>query len=134
MRDESADRDRPAPEAVRALSGRSVGEIDLQALARGDLTADDVRISPETLRAQAHLAESRGYRPLADNLRRAAELATFADDELLAIYELLRPRRATASELAEAASRIEARAPRTAALIRSALDTYVRRGLVRVDR
>lgn len=113
------------------MSGRPVDAIDLAALAGGELSGDDIRIAPATLEAQADLAASRGYSPLADNLRRAAELTAFGDDELLAIYELLRPGRATAAELAALAESIDARAPRTAALVRSAVSAYIRRGIVR---
>lgn len=116
---------------LRARSGRPIDAIDLEALARGELGVDDARIAPATLHAQADLAERHGYRPLAENLRRAAELADIPDDELLAMYELLRPRRATAAELTTLADRLQPRAPRTAHLVRTARDAYVRRGLVR---
>ena len=84
-----------AGESLRAASGRKVEEITPEALAAGELTADDLRIRAETLRAQAGIAAASGYPQLAANLRRAAELTALPNDELLRAYEMLRPGRAT---------------------------------------
>ena len=64
--------------------------------------------------------EEGGNPQLADNLRRGAELVAFSDEELLELYESLRPGRASALELDELADRLEARdgarcAPRSCA-------------------
>ena len=48
---------------------------------------------------QAAVARAAGRAQLAENLERAAELASLPDDEVLAVYTALRPRRATADEL-----------------------------------
>ena len=54
-----------------------------------------------------------------------------ADDELLRLYDLLRPGRSSAGELAAMADDLESRAaPRCAALVREARGAYLRRGLV----
>ena len=55
------------------------------------LPGADIEIHPDTLRRQASVAEQHGNPQLADNLRRAAELTAFGDDEVLAIYEALGP-------------------------------------------
>ena len=111
-------------------SGRPVEDITLDAIARGDVTPDDIRISPEVLRQQADFAQAGGNPQLADNLRRGAELVAFSDEELLELYESLRPGRAGALELDELAERLEARdANLCAALVREARSAYVRRGL-----
>ena len=116
----------------RALSGRPLAEITLEAAARGDLSAADLRIHPETLRRQADVAQQHGNPQLADNLRRAAELTALGDEELLAIYEALRPGRASRAELETIAVRLEAGdAPSCAALVREAAAVYERRGLLR---
>ncbi|MFI6318165.1 diol dehydratase small subunit [Nonomuraea sp. NPDC050556] len=79
------------------------------------------RISPETLRYQADVADEHGNPQLADNFRRAAELATLSDDDVLRVYEALRPGRSKPDELAALADWLEARGcPRTAALVREA--------------
>jgi propanediol dehydratase small subunit len=116
---------------VHAASGRVVSEITLEAALAGELEARDVTISPETLRLQADFAERGGNPQLADNLRRAAELVAFEDDELLRFYEMLRPGRSTGEELDALAGALADRgAERCAALVREARTVYVRRGLI----
>jgi propanediol dehydratase small subunit len=117
---------------TRAFSGKPADELTVPALVRDELTADDVRIHPETLHAQAAVAERHDNPQLAENFRRAAELTAFAEDEILSLYEALRPRRSTAQELAALADDLAARdAPRCAALVREAAAAYARRGLLR---
>ncbi len=111
----------PAPEsepvAPRALSGRPLEEITLEAAVNGDLSPADLRIHPETLRYQARVAEEHGNSQLGENLRRAAELAAVPDDQVLEVYEALRPGRSTLAELEAVADRLEAAdAPLCAAL------------------
>jgi propanediol dehydratase small subunit len=119
-----------APENARTSSGRLVSEITLEAVVRGEITPADIRVSPDVLRQQADFAEAGGNPQLADNLRRGAELVAFSDEELLELYESLRPGRASARELDELAGRLEARgAGLCAALVREARGAYVRRGL-----
>ena len=116
---------------VASASGRTVTEMTLEAAVAGELTPADIRISPATLHAQATFAERGGNPQLGENLRRGAELATFADDELLAFYEALRPGRSTAPELQQLADALASRgAARCAALVREACDAYLRRGLI----
>ena len=114
-----------------ALSGRPLAEITLEAAALGNLSAADLRIHPGALRRQADVAEQHGNPQLADNLRRAAELTALGDEELLAVYEALRPGRSTLAELEAIAARLEAAdAPSCAALVREAAAVYERRGLL----
>jgi propanediol dehydratase small subunit len=90
----------------------------------------DLRIHPETLGRQAVVAEQHGNPQLAENLRRAAELTRLPDDEVLAIYEALRPGRSTPAQLIELAASLDMRRlPRCAALLTEAADVYARRGL-----
>jgi propanediol dehydratase small subunit len=84
---------------VRALSGRPVSELTLEAVRRSEISLPDLRIHPGSLEHQAAVAEAHGNPQLAENLRRAAELTTLGDDEVLAIYEALRPGRSTATQL-----------------------------------
>jgi len=117
---------------TRAFSGKPAEELTVQALVRDELVPDDVRIHPATLEAQAAVAERHGNPQLAANFRRAAELATFAETEILAFYEALRPRRSTMDELTTLADRLAARdAPLCAALVREAAAAYALRGLLR---
>ena len=119
------------PRTCRALSDRLLDEITLEAAVRGDLSPADLRVHPETLRQQAGIAEEHVNLQLGENLRRAAELTALADDDVLAIYEALRPGRSTRAELASIAARLEAaEAPLCAALVREAAAVYERRGLL----
>ena len=115
---------------IRALSGKPVDGLTVEAVRAGEVGVTDLRIHPETLERQAVVAEKHGNPQLAENLRRAAELTRVADDEVLAVYEALRPGRSTPAELtALAASLAERGLPRCAALVTEAADVYARRGL-----
>ena len=115
---------------VRALSGRAVGELTLEAVRSGELSLPDLRIHPETLERQAAVAAAHANPQLAENLRRAAELTRLQDDEVLAIYDALRPGRSTPDRLAGLAAGLAERGlPRCAALLTEAAEVYARRGL-----
>ena len=115
---------------MHALSGREVGELTLEAARRGDLGVPDLRIHPETLERQAAVAAAHANPQLAENLRRAAELTRLSDEEVLAIYDALRPGRSTPERLAELAAELGQRGlPRCAALLAEAAEVYARRGL-----
>src|SRR5580704_14300775 len=90
---------------VRALSGRAVEGLTVEAVRAGEIGLADLRIHPETLERQAVVAAEHGNPQLADNLRRAAELT------------------ALAGSLADRGL------PRCAALVAEATDVYARRGL-----
>jgi propanediol dehydratase small subunit len=117
---------------VHSASGKTVAEIDLDAVVSdGGLGSRDVTISADTLRLQAGFAEQGGNPQLGENLRRAAELVDFEDDEVLHFYEMLRPGRSSAEELGALASALSDRgAQRCAQLVREARAAYVRRGLI----
>jgi propanediol dehydratase small subunit len=115
-----------------ARSGRPVDEITLDAVRAGEVTPADIRIHPTTLEHQALVAEQHANPQLAANFRRAAELTDLPDDRIMAIYEALRPRRSTKSELLAIAEDLAtAGAPLNAALVREAADAYEARGLLR---
>ncbi len=115
---------------TRALSGKSVASLTVEAVRTGEVGVADLRIHPETLERQAVVAERHGNPQLAGNLRRAAELTRLPDDEVLAIDEALRPGRSTPAQLTELAASLRARGlPRCAALLAEAAEVYARRGL-----
>jgi propanediol dehydratase small subunit len=106
--------------------------LSVEAAVEGRLQLPDLRMDPETLRFQADQAQADGNHQLAENLRRAAELVLIPDEELMSLYEALRPHRSTASELQELAqSLVQRDAPRCAELVFEAAQTYERRGLLR---
>ena len=119
------------PDLVTTPAGVPLDGVTLEAVRAGTVTRGEIRATPQTLRLQAEVAAAAGRTQLAENLERAAELAAVADDVLLEIYTALRPRRATAEELAEWASRLDGLdAPRTAAFLREAAAAYAERGLL----
>ena len=111
-----------ASETLRTATGKPFEEITLEAVVAGEITMDDLRIGADALEMQAAIAEESSRPQLAENLRRAAELVSVPEDKILAIYQALRPGRATSETLAELATEREKmyNAPRTAALIRGA--------------
>ena len=122
-------------EDYRTQTGRSLGELTLQAVLDGSVRPEDFRISEETLRRQADRAEAAGYAELAETLRRAAELTHVSNDEVMTIYETLRPGRTSYEELISLAERLETelKAPRNAALVREAAEVYKDRGIIRTQ-
>ena len=118
------------PDGVRALSGKPVSDLSLESVCAGEAKLADLRIHPETLERQAEVARQHANPQLAQNLLRAAELTRLPDEEVLAIYEALRPGRSTVAELTALAESLAGRdLPRCAALVAEAADVYGRRGL-----
>ena len=117
---------------VRTKTGYTLDQLTIDAVLDGKLGIDDFRISAEQLRRQAEASEKAGYRQLAENLRRAAELTTIPNEEILAIYDALRPGRSTYDQLLALARLLqqEHQAPLTAALVREAAEVYALRGLI----
>lgn len=116
---------------TKARSGRDPETLSLDSVLTGSVTADDVRIHPDTLRRQADVAHAHANPHLAANLRRAAELTALPDERVLAIYEALRPGRSTFAELEEIAAELDVvPAPACSALVREAAAAYVRRGVI----
>lgn len=116
----------------KGYSGINADEISVDDICRGNVSLDDVRIHPDTLEHQAQIAESNGNSQLAANFRRAAELTHLPDEEVLQLYEALRPNRSTAQELRDIAEDLASRgAQKNAALFLQAADVYQRRGLVK---
>lgn len=120
--------------ALRAASGRPVEAIGLATL--GELSPEDLRIGAETLRAQAAVAQEAGFTQLAENLTRAAELTAVPNDELLRMYEIMRPGRSTYDQLQEMATTLESRygAVTTATMVREAAAVYRQRDLLKRQR
>ena len=120
------------PGQVRTRSGRPLTDLTLDHLLAGDVTASDFGITAEGLRQQAEIAEQVGRPNLAQNLRRGAELVAIPDEELLELYELLRPGRANSvDDLRIAANHLRRAygAEETARLIEEAAAVYERRGI-----
>ncbi len=124
------------PDLVSTPGGHALDEVTLDAVRDGRIGAEDLRATPETLRRQAAIALAAGRPQLADNLARAAELASVPSETILEVYTALRPNRSSAEELDEWARRLELEweASLTAAFVREAKDVYAERGLLAGER
>jgi propanediol dehydratase small subunit len=104
----------------------------VEAAVDGKLDLSDLRMDPATLAHQADIAKEHGNPQLADNFLRAAELTALDGEEVMDLYEALRPHRSTADELETLRASLEARgAQRCAEVVRQAAVVYARRGLLR---
>ena len=120
------------PELLHTPTGKSLDDLTMAAVVAGDITSEDLRISPDTLALQGQLAAAAGRRQLADNFTRASEMTAIPDAEVLAMYNSLRPNASTAGQLEELASRLESTYSATtcAALVREAAQVYAARDLL----
>ena len=123
------------PEKVKSATGKALSTFTLEKVKSGELTAEDFRIAPETLEMQAQVAESVDRDTLARNMRRAAELIAVPDDQLLSVYNALRPYRSTKAELYGIAEELETKyaCKVNAAFIREAADVYEKRGRLKAE-
>lgn len=117
---------------IKGARGLSLEEISMSAVLSGRVAMEDLRITPDALINQAEIANAAGRAALADNFRRASELATVPQDIIMQTYELLRPGRVRDKQvLLDAASRLRSAysAERMAAFVEEAAAVYERRGL-----
>jgi propanediol dehydratase small subunit len=120
------------PDLVKGPRGKRLDEITLDRLLAGDVTLDDLRVTPEALRMQAEIARAANRATLAANFERAAELVDVPQDFIMKVYELLRPGRSTTkAPLLEAARVLREtwKATRMAEFVEEAAEVYERRGL-----
>ncbi len=120
------------PDLVRALSGKSLGEITLDAVVAGNITMADLAIHGDALRQQAEIARAANRPTLAQNFERAADLVGVPQDLVMKTYELLRPGRSSSKDdllaMAETLRR-DYGADRIAAFMEEAALVYEKRGL-----
>lgn len=122
------------PELVKGKGGKALDDITLEAVNRFEVSMSDLSITAEALVRQADVARDAGRATLASNFERAAELCDVPQDEIMRIYELLRPGRARdKGPLLEAARTLRETygADRMAAFVEEAAAVYERRGLFR---
>lgn len=120
------------PDQVVGNRGKPLPSLTLDAVISGDVDMEDLRITPRALLQQAQIAKSVGRAALAQNFERAAEMTRLPQDEVMAIYELLRPGRAASkASLLEAAKkiRLEFDAEKLADFVEEAASYYEKRGL-----
>lgn len=123
------------PKWVKTATNKTLDDFTLENVLSNKVTAQDMRITPETLRLQASIARDAGRDRLAMNFERAAELTAVPDDRILEIYNALRPYRSTKEELLAIADDLESRyqAKICAAFVREAATLYVERKKLKGD-
>jgi glycerol dehydratase small subunit/propanediol dehydratase small subunit len=119
------------PDRILGKRGIRLTEITLEAVIAGDVTMEDLRITPEALRAQADIARDAGRPTLAFNFERAAELVDVPQDVIMQVYELRPGRARSRQQLLDAAAtlRRDHGAERMAAFVEEAAQAYEDRGL-----
>jgi glycerol dehydratase small subunit/propanediol dehydratase small subunit len=123
------------PDAIKGRRGKRLSEITLDAVLAGDISMEDLRITPDALNAQAEISRAAGRSTLALNFERASELVGVPQDEIMRVYELLRPGRATSKrQLLDAATTMREGygAERIARFIEEAAEVYEARGLFKL--
>ena len=122
-------------DTLKTPTGKSMNDITLDAVVAGEINSEDVRITPETLEAQAQIAESVGRGVFASNLRRAAELIAIPDARILEMYNALRPYQSTKGELIAMANELKTqyKAFQTAKLVEEAAEVYENRGRLKTS-
>lgn len=119
-------------DSIRGKRGLALGDITLDAVLAGDVTMEDLQITPSALRDQADIAVDAGRPTLGLNLNRAAELVAVPQDLIMSTYELLRPGRAPDKQaLIDRADllRHTFNAPAIADFILEAAEIYDKRGV-----
>lgn len=119
-------------EKISSRTGKKLSEITLDEVMKGHIVPDDIKISPEMLRAQGQVAKEADNPPMEKNFERAAELTNVPDDVILKMYDKLRPHRATKAELVNMAKDLleKYRAPHCAKLVLEAAEVYEKRGIL----
>jgi propanediol dehydratase small subunit len=120
------------PDLVKTARGKALADLTLDAVMDGEVTLEDLRITPQALLDQARVATLAGRPTLGRNFERAAELIAVPQDYLLRVYELLRPGRAKSkADLLEAATTLRKTysATKMAAFVEEAAEVYEKRGL-----
>ncbi len=120
------------PDLLKSKTGKSFSEITFENVIQGKVIHEDFKTNADTLLMQAEIAEKAGKKQFAGNMRRAAELTRVPDEEVLRIYDKLRPNRATKQELLDIASdlRTKYQANITADLVEETARVYEKRNIL----
>jgi len=118
------------PDKIFSHSGVKLTDLTLDKVIKGEITAEDIKISSETLKMQSEVAESVNRHSFSGNLKRAAELIAIPDDRILEIYDAMRPYRSTKAELIAIADELENKygCKINSKFVREAADVYEKRG------
>lgn len=122
------------PHVIKSMTGKHLADFTLEAVVAGDIQADDIRISKEVLILQAEVARQQGKIQLAENFIRASELIAVPDDEILDMYNMLRPYRGTQSDFETLSKKLRQvyQAHVCAELVDETLNVYKKRDLLKM--
>lgn len=117
---------------IASKTGKRLKNITLEEVKKGNITSDDIKISREMLRKQGQVSLEADNPAMAKNFERAAELVDVPDDVILAMYNMLRPNRATKLELVEMAKELleKYQAVHCAKMVLEAAEVYEKRGIL----
>lgn len=119
-------------DAIRSKTGKSLDQITLEEIRKGNVDPEDIKISKETLYKQGQVAKENDNPQLTANFERASELVDVPDQVILHMYDKLRPNRSTKQELVEIAQELleKYHAPHCAKLVLEAAQIYEKRGIL----
>lgn len=120
-------------EQITSKTGMKLTDITLDEVMKNHISADDIKISREMLKAQGQVAKEAGNDPMEKNFERAAELVDVPDEIILKMYDKLRPNRSTKLELVMMAQELleKYNAKNCAKLVMEAAEVYEKRGILR---
>lgn len=119
-------------DTITSRTGKKLSQITLDEVKRGNVTADDIKISAEMLKRQGQVAKEADNPQMEANFERAAELVNVPDSVILDMYNKLRPNRSTKRELVLMAQELleKYQAPHCAKLVLEAAEIYEKRGIL----
>ena len=120
-------------ERITSKTGMKLTDITLDEVMKNHISADDIKISREMLKAQGQVAKEAGNDPMETHFERAAELVDVPDEVILKMYDKLRPNRSTKLELVMMAQELleKYNAKNCAKLVMEAAEVYEKRGILR---
>lgn len=119
-------------DTITSRTGKKLSQITLEEVKRGNVNADDIKISSEMLKRQGQVAAKADNPQMQANFERAAELVNVPDDVILNMYNMLRPNRSTKRQLLVLAQELleTYKAPHCAKLVLEAAEIYEKRGIL----
>ena len=119
-------------EKITSKTGKKLTDITLDEVMKNHVSADDIKISKEILKAQGQVALKADNGPMQKNFERAAELVDVPDDVILKMYDKLRPNRSTKLELVLMAQELleKYNAKNCARLVMEAAEVNEKRGIL----
>ena len=119
-------------DTITSKTGKRLDQITLDEVKKGNITAEDIKISSEMLKRQGQVAHEADNPQIEANFERAYELVNVPDDVILNMYNKLRPNRSTKRELVLMAQELleKYHAPHCAKLVLEAAEIYEKRGIL----